>query len=133
MNETLEDRILDLQSRDPRYSRNAYFFVLDSLDFSLEQMAACNKRDSHIGGKELLAGIRDLAKDRFGAMAKEVFNNWGICSTEDFGQVVFNLVTAGMLQRRAQDTLMDFENGYDFEREFQQDYELRVPWEEMHS
>ena len=133
MNETLEDRIADLQSRDPRYSKNAYFFVLEALDFSLELMAANKGRDSHIGGKELLEGIRDLAKERFGAMAKEVFNNWGICSTEDFGQVVFNLVTAGMLQRRAQDTLMDFENGYDFERVFQKDYKLRVPWEKMSS
>jgi hypothetical protein len=33
------------------------------------------------------------------------------------------------LQRRPQDRLEDFENGYDFEREFETEYRIRVPWE----
>ena len=90
-------------------------------------------RNRHIGGRELLAGIRDLARERFGPLAKEVFNHWGILSTEDFGQVVFNMISIGLLQRRAQDSLSDFENGYDFERVFEKDYRVRVPWEELKS
>jgi uncharacterized repeat protein (TIGR04138 family) len=53
----------------------------------------------------------------------------GITHTEDFGQVVFNLISHGLLQRRPQDRLEDFENGYDFEREFETEYRIRVPWE----
>ena len=64
-------------------------------------------------------------------MAKEVFNHWGILSTEDFGQVVFNLISVGLLQRRAQDTIQDFADGYDFEHTFEREYRVSVPWEEL--
>ena len=133
MDDTLEDKILSLQARDSRYAKNAYMFVLEALDYTLSRQERERLgRDRHVGGRELLQGIRELAKDRFGAMAKEVFNQWGILSTEDFGEIVFNLVSAGMLQRRAQDSLKDFVNVYDFEREFEHGYRARR-WEELSS
>ena len=131
MSESLEARILELRTRDARYSKNAYFFVLDALDHTQSLLTSSGQVDRHIGGKELLEGIRNLATERFGALAKEVFNQWGILSTEDFGQVVFNLVHEGLLQRRAQDSLLDFANGYDFEREFEADYDFRAAWEKL--
>ncbi|MFQ5504908.1 MAG: Minf_1886 family protein [Planctomycetota bacterium] len=129
MVEDLEERILELRLKDGRYAKNAYYFLLESLDYTLARLA--DSCDRHVEGSELLAGIRELAKERFGALAKEVFNQWGIRSTEDFGQVVFNLVSAGLLQRRPQDSMADFEDGYDFEREFERGYETRIPWEEL--
>ena len=132
MSESLETRILELRTRDGRYSKNAYFFVLDALDHTQSLLTSSGQIDRHIGGKELLEGIRNLATDRFGALAKEVFNQWGILSTEDFGQVVFNLVHEGLLQRRAQDSLLDFANGYDFAREFEADYDFHAAWEKLH-
>jgi len=125
MRESLEDRILDLRARDPRYAKNAYYFVLDALDHTQTSLADEGRKERHIGGRELLEGIRGLARERFGPLAKEVFNQWGIVTTEDFGQVVFNLVHEGLLQRRAQDSILDFANGYDFEREFEQAYDFR--------
>jgi len=130
MSDTLDDRVLELCQRDSRYVRNAYLFVLEALDFTLNEVET--RRDRHVGGRELLEGIRDLAKARFGLLAKEVFNQWGIRSTEDFGQVVFNLVSEGLLQRRPQDSIHDFADGYDFEREFERDYKAPVPWAELH-
>ena len=128
MSDRLEASIARIRERDPRYEKNAYFFVLEALDYTVGQYSA-GRRDKHIGGRELLAGIRDLARDRYGLMAREVFRQWGITDTEDFGQVVFNLISHGLLQRRPQDRLEDFENGYDFEREFETEYRMRVPWE----
>ena len=31
--DVLEDRIQDVRMRDHRFSRNAYYFILDALDF----------------------------------------------------------------------------------------------------
>lgn len=129
MQDSLETRIQAIRHRDPRYGRRAYEFVLEALDFTLESQRG-GRRDRHVGGKELLAGIRDLARERFGPLAKEVFHQWGVHCTEDFGEIVFNLVEEGLLQRRPQDSRRDFEEGFDFEREFEQDYPLRAPWEE---
>ena len=132
MDERIEEKIAALSRRDPRYSSNAYLFVLEALDFTVQRIAAASPlRNRHVGGRELLVGIRDLGRDRFGAMAKEVFNHWGILSTEDFGQVVFNLISVGLLQRRAQDTIQDFADGYDFEHTFEREYRVSVPWEEL--
>ncbi len=130
MADGLDERIQAIRRRDPRYGRRAYDFVLDALDFTLERMKEAGRRERHISGKELLRGIRDLARERFGPMAKEVFHQWGVRCTEDFGEIVFNLVGEGLLQRRAQDSRKDFADGFDFEREFERGYRLKVPWEE---
>lgn len=132
MDERIEDQIVGLTQRDPRYAKNAYVFVLEALDFTIHRVGEeGGMRNRHIGGRELLEGIRDLARDRFGPLAKEVFNQWGVLSTEDFGQIVFSLVAVGLLQRRPQDTIQDFADGYDFEHVFERDYRMSVPWEEL--
>ena len=107
MSDALEEKIVALSQRDPRYARSGYLFVLEALDSTIARLTE-DGRNRHIGGRELLAGIRDLARERFGPLAKEVFNHWGILSTEDFGQVVFNMISIGLLQRRPQDSLSEF-------------------------
>ncbi len=130
MSDRLEDKIVALCGRDPRYAKNAYFFVLDALEHTMQDRPSVrSSRNSHIGGRDLLEGIREVGRERFGPMAKEVFNQWGILSTEDFGQVVFNLISIGLLQRRPQDSIQDFADGYDFERVFEQDYRVAAPWQ----
>ncbi|MAE77027.1 MAG: hypothetical protein CMJ85_09185 [Planctomycetes bacterium] len=130
MTECLEDKIVEVCQRDSRYRRNAYLFVLDALDLTIQRISRSG-RNRHVGGRDLLVSIRDLGAQRFGPMAKTVFNQWGVVATEDFGQMVFNLIDVGLLQRRQQDTIHDFADGYDFERVFVQDYRARVPWGEL--
>jgi len=36
-------------------------------------------------GRELAVGVRDLAKERFGLMAKTVLNQWGVVETSNIG------------------------------------------------
>ncbi len=127
MHDSLEKRIDEIRQRDRRYSARAFFFVLEALDFTIEELSQ-RRRDRHITGKELLMGIRDLARERFGPLAKDVFQQWGILCTEDFGEIVFKLCGAGLLQRRAQDSKQDFEDGFDFDRTFVKEYAPRNPW-----
>ena len=51
-------------------------------------------------------------------MAKTVLQHWGITQTADFGNIVFNMIEAGLLSKTADDTHHDFDAVYDFETAF---------------
>lgn len=112
--EVRNDPLRDIVKRDGRYAINAYLFVFESLDFTLQKLGARR----HVNGQELLIGIRDYAKQQFGYLAQMVFREWGIRSTADFGEIVFNLVDAGLMGKTDTDTREDFKNGYDFSEVF---------------
>jgi uncharacterized repeat protein (TIGR04138 family) len=59
-----------------------------------------------------------MARLRFGWQAKSVLNGWGVHTCEDFGEVVFNLVSVGMLGKRPEDRREDFQGGYSFDNAF---------------
>lgn len=112
-----------IRAKDPRYDREAYFFVREALDFTsrmLEKPADGPER--HISGQELLEGIRRFALEQFGPLALTVLTDWGITRTEDFGELVFNLVEAGSLGKTDQDSREDFAAGYDFASAFEKPF-----------
>jgi uncharacterized repeat protein (TIGR04138 family) len=111
-------KIEEITTRDTRYKANAYSFVMAALEHAMGSMP----KSRHIGGTELLAGIREAALEQFGPMAKEVFNFWGVTTTEDFGNIVFNLIETGLLSKTDSDCIEDFINVYDFETVFEKEY-----------
>ncbi len=116
----LEEKIQNVRRRDRRFSRNAYYFVLDALDYTMSHLGREEKsgEDRHVGGRELIVGIREFAADQFGPMAALVFERWGVRSTADFGEIVFNLIDAELLSRRPTDSRLDFVDGTDFRETF---------------
>lgn len=120
--------------KDPRYDRDAYVFVREALDHTLKMLKKPDRKQvlrmaremgdeskllpSHVTGRELLQGIRDLARNQFGPLAKTVLEHWGVKRCEDFGEIVFNMVDAGLLGKTEQDSKADFAGGYDFEEAF---------------
>lgn len=116
----LEDKIQTLRRRDRRFSRNAYYFVLDALDFTMSKLGReqMTGEERHVGGRELLGGIKDYAADQFGPMAALVFERWGVRSPADFGEIVFNLIDAELLSRRPSDSRLDFVESADFRETF---------------
>ncbi len=117
----LDEDVLDrLRERYPRYHETAYVFVLSALHYVLERL----DEPRHISGRELAEGVRDLAIERFGPMARTVLEHWGVRSTADVGQLVFALVECGILIKQDEDDLGDFADVYNFDEAFGQDY----PW-----
>ncbi|MCU0867196.1 MAG: hypothetical protein MUC36_25725 [Planctomycetes bacterium] len=116
----LEDKIQSVRRRDRRFSRHAYYFVLDALDYTMSTLGrdALTGEERHVGGRELLAGIQEYAADQFGPMAAPVFERWGVRRSGDFGEIVFNLIDAGLLSRRPTDSRLDFVDGLDFDETF---------------
>ena len=47
-----------------------------------------------------------------------MFAHWGVRSTSDIGDIVYNLIAAGGLERTESDSRSDFDNVFDFEISF---------------
>jgi uncharacterized repeat protein (TIGR04138 family) len=108
-----------LRGKDPRYHVDAYLFVREALDFTVKMLNKPNKGPSrHVTATELLDGIRLFGLQEFGPMTLTVFKTWGIQRTEDFGEIVFNLVESGVLGKTEQDNKGDFAKGYNFSDAF---------------
>jgi uncharacterized repeat protein (TIGR04138 family) len=121
---------------DPRYDREAYRFVRDALDFTQQRLAKAGERPAarsgrkgsrkeppnHVSGSQLLAGIREFALQLFGPMVTTVFSEWGIRGTEDFGEIVFNMVDARLLNKTPEDSKSDFKGVYDFREVFERPF-----------
>ena len=106
-------------ARDPRYARDAYVFLRDSLDFTTKQQKKIKGATvRHVAGPELLEGVRQYALQEFGPMVMTVFSAWGIHCCKDIGHMVFNLIEAGIFGKTEEDSLEDFKNVYDFKEAF---------------
>jgi uncharacterized repeat protein (TIGR04138 family) len=119
-----EEGLDEILKKEHRYHRDAYLFVKDALDFTHRLLGrqseekTRHKRDKHVTAHELLDGIRDLALETFGPMTITVFEEWGIRSCRDFGEIVFVLVEQGVFAKTERDSRADFEPGYDFQETF---------------
>jgi len=107
-------------AKDSRYPREAYQFVREGLDYTQHKMARMSgaKEPRHVTGRELTDGMRQYALETYGPMAGLLLDEWGIRSTEDFGEIVFNLVENNLLAKTENDSRDDFAGGYDFEEAF---------------
>jgi uncharacterized repeat protein (TIGR04138 family) len=120
--------------RDPRYAYEAYDFVYDALTYTQRRLGLepsarpepTREGDCHVTGPQLLEGVRDLALREFGLMARTVLRSWGINSTTDIGEIVFNLVAADLMKKTEQDNLDDFRDVYDLDQVLVHDYRIDV-------
>jgi uncharacterized repeat protein (TIGR04138 family) len=111
--------VIESLARDRgRYSPQAYFFVLEALNFTLERLQK-EGHAGHITGHQLLTGIRDFGLKSFGFLGRAVFESWGVRKTDDFGDIVFDLVSVQLLSKQETDSKSDFEGGFDFANAFE--------------
>ena len=100
------------------YKPEAYVFVLEALESVMTSMG----ERRHVSGEDLLEGIKLLGRERYGLMATDVFLEWNVRATLDFGRIVFHLVEDGLLSKRDEDSLSDFIDKYEFRQVFEADY-----------
>jgi len=118
-----DDVLSKIVESDPRYHRDAYAFLRDSLEFTQKVISKANKNQvRHISGQELLNGIREYALLTYGPMTATVLEEWGIKSCEDFGNMVFLMVENNLLRKQEQDSPADFKNGYSFDEAFRKPF-----------
>ena len=125
-----EEKFRQLLKEDTRYKQQAYRFVFEALEYTQKMLDKDIFSDDiaakHVTGQELLEGIRQYALQQFGYMTKTVFEQWGITKTEDFGEIVFNLVERGLMLKTESDSRQDFKDGYDFDEAFDRDLKIEI-------
>jgi uncharacterized repeat protein (TIGR04138 family) len=124
---TFEEAVAQILEEDPRYAPEAYHFIREALDWttrSLKKPAEGPGR--HVSAAELLEGIRQYALKEYGPLAMTVLQAWGIRQCADFGQIVFNLVNKELLGKTDDDSVHDFDNGYDFAAAFRAPFRINA-------
>jgi uncharacterized repeat protein (TIGR04138 family) len=122
MNREFEVIVENIYAKDGRYKEAAYVFVMEALAYTQKKF----NRPKHVKGMEMLIGLRELLLNQFGPMTMAVLNHWGIKSTEDFGNIVFNLVENRVLSKTEDDSIEEFRNGYDFGETFESGYRKQL-------
>ncbi len=135
------DELARIIAGDPRYSIEAYAFVLEALNHAKHQKlkgkvhgnagdqpeeperegdatASSSKKSrvsGHVTGRALCEAVRRLALRQYGLLAATVLDHWGVRSTSDIGDIVYNLIAAGDLEKTPSDSRSDFDDVFDFE------------------
>ncbi len=147
--------IAELLRRDDRYHFDAYVFVFEALRFAHDNLGMGTEYDAeslespafqedptsgedlehagddeperHVTGQELCEAMRQYAHQQYGYVAKSVLNHWGIFSTSDFGEIVFNLIEIKQMRKTEHDRREDFDDVFDFDEGFQHSFRFTVP------
>src|SRR5262245_20807843 len=129
-------KLAEVARRDARYAYEGYEFVFQGLAYTQKMLGRepPNKGEvdpegepqHHVSGPELVEGIRQLALREFGLMARTVFRLWGVHKTDDFGEIVFNLIEAGLMSKTDDDARADFRGLYDFDEALVQGFRIEL-------
>jgi uncharacterized repeat protein (TIGR04138 family) len=84
---------------DPRFPPEAYEFIFSALAYAQE---LAGRRSTHepeddLDARQFLLGVREYALREFGMLAGTVFRRWGLQQTEDFVDLIENLVRVGLM------------------------------------
>ncbi|MDG1872324.1 MAG: hypothetical protein P8J27_00330 [Mariniblastus sp.] len=133
--------IYQLVNQDPRYPLEAYDFVRDALayaadsielvshdysdpDFDIDTANHLARRERHLTGQQLCESIRQYALNQYGYMSKVVLKSWNIRTTSCFGDIVYNMISAGIMKKSSEDKRSHFDDVYAFEEVFEQNFEI---------
>jgi len=137
--------VTQLLKEDPRYQLEAYQFVREALTYAQEVMAGADDSrkgeghaagslpeevtevDRHLTGQQLCEAIRRYALEQFGYMAQVVLKSWGVTSTGDFGEIVYNLIRIGFMKKSETDRREDFDSVYSFDHAFRKKFRITLP------
>jgi uncharacterized repeat protein (TIGR04138 family) len=126
MQRSFNEVVEQIIERDPRYGKEAYIFLKEALEFTIKQKKrGKTEAGSHVNADELLDGFRQLALKEFGPMVMTVLEYWGVRASRDVGQLVFNLINAGVFGKTESDSVDDFEEALNFHIAFVAPFEPR--------
>lgn len=124
---------LELLRSDRRYRVEAYRFVVAALDYAQNALkmavaptpapgaatvVSATETPQHVTGQDLSRAACLYAQREYGLLARSVLNDMGILATSDVGEIVYNLIRIGQMNKTDDDTREDFDNVLDFDAFF---------------
>jgi uncharacterized repeat protein (TIGR04138 family) len=132
--------LLQLIKKDTRYTVDAYLFIREALAYAADalEMGSLSEpepnlsleqkqqqyRERHLTGQQLCDAIRLYGINQFGLMAQTVLKSWGVETTSAFGDIVYNMIEAGMMKKSPSDRRSHFNDVYDFDEVFNQQFRI---------
>lgn len=124
--------IFTVLQEDSRYKLEAYKFVREALNYAQETMRLGSDsskgnpspNERHLTGQQLCEASRRYALDQYGLMARTVLDSWGIRSTGDLGEIVYNLIRADLMKKSERDKREDFDDVFDFQSGLDESFEF---------
>lgn len=124
-----------LLKEDPRYKFEAYQFIREALHYAQEHLAelsqaayvgetTASENPRHITGQQLCEACRLYGLEQYGYLAAMVLASWGVHSTGDFGEMVYNLIRIEQMRKSESDRREDFDDVYSFSDAFEPQFEL---------
>lgn len=120
MSMSVEDKLLETADRNRR-PEDAYRCIFEALGDTVRI-----KGGRHVTGQDLCVVFAKVALSHFGGLAKTVLGHWGMRSTRDIGNVVWELVEADLMGIQDNDSVDDFDNVFDWDRIFNLDAYVRA-------
>jgi len=84
------------------------------------------RTERHVSGQELCEAARLYGLQQYGFLAPKVLESWGIRTTGDFGELVFNMIDIGQMRKTRSDKREDFDDVYKFGEAFSRDLSFVV-------
>jgi uncharacterized repeat protein (TIGR04138 family) len=139
---SFRDELARIIAGDSRYAIEAYIFILEALNSARREKLRGRRREQqqaerstkpvagsrssrsqpkksgvsgHVTAAELCAAVQALALRQFGSLAATVLCHWGVTSTSNIGDIVYNLISAGDLEKTSSDSRSDFDDVFEFE------------------
>ncbi len=131
----------NLLQSDPRYKFEAYQFVREALAYAHEHLQVTEppprarkkaapssdeqsppapvSAGQHITGQQLCEACRQYGVQQYGYLAGMVLGSWGVHSTSDFGEIVYNLIRIEQMRKSDSDRREDFDEVYSFDTAFE--------------
>lgn len=100
------------------FVREGLRHTTQTLHGSLDDVGELAGDRRHVTGQQLCLGLRDLAVQRYGLLARTVLARWGVRKTEDLGTIVYALIDRAELRAGEHDSIADFNAVFDFAEAF---------------
>ena len=108
MQQSFEKVIEILVERYPQYTEEAYEFMRAGMDSAADRFCRDDK-SPHLSARELYLGACAYALEEYGPLAARVLEFWGIKSSRDFGNIVYNLIEVGVFGKQKGDSPEQFD------------------------
>jgi uncharacterized repeat protein (TIGR04138 family) len=111
MDENFRKSVEKILEKDSRYHSAAYYFLSEAVSYTVKKLSrqAAPNGTRHVSGQELTAGFMDYAVAQYGLLAPDVLEDWNVRRGRDVGNMVYNMIGAGLLSAGPGDQLSDFE------------------------
>lgn len=124
--------VAQILEHDNRYPARAYDLMPAVIDYTVRHPAPADPSEpprpqGHVSGRQLAIGFRDYLLAEFGPFAADLLDEINIRSTDDIGNLVYNLISVGVFGKTNADSRADFHAVYDFKEAFRDYYAPRDP------